>query len=67
MKIVNFVTVSTEVKPGWFEEKQHRIIRSKKLTYVGAARIIAKRLSENGAAVRPSDIRVVRIETMLWA
>jgi hypothetical protein len=65
MKIVNFVTIALQ-SANWIEEKQYRIIRKKKLTFAGAARVLSKQMAERGVNMRPSEISVIRIETMLW-
>lgn len=65
MKIVNFVTIALQ-SANWIEEKQYRITRKKKLTFTGAARVISHLLAERGVNMRPSEISVIRIETMVW-
>ena len=44
-----------------YEEKTYSVIRPYKLTYAGAARVIAKMTED-----KPSEINVVRIESLIY-
>jgi hypothetical protein len=63
MKVLNTIILSIySPSHGAYTERKASIIRPYKLTYKGAARILAK---ERGC--KPSDINVIRIQTAIFA
>jgi hypothetical protein len=63
MNILNTVILSIySPSHGAYTEREVSIIRPFRVTYKGAARIIAKQ-----RGCKPSDINVIRIQTSLFA
>jgi hypothetical protein len=63
MKILNRIILSFySTAHGAYTEREEALIRPYKVTYKGAARILAK---ERGC--KPSDLNVIRIETSIFA
>ena len=62
MKILNIITLSIySPSHGAYTEREESLTRPYRVTYKGAARIIAK---ERGC--KPSDLNVIRIETSIF-
>lgn len=68
MNIMNRVICTRYLKSyNMHEEYSVSFMRKKKLTHLGAARLIAKKNTEDGYPMKSSEINVVRIETMIYA